>query len=137
MMLAFFSGEQSSRRNRCSSWLLFKFLGIATTCVLMAQNAGAWHFGGVVWYDNNRNGVREPGESGVPGVTVEVRKCSDNTIVTSAVTASDGSFLFSDSIVPRPGNYQVRFAKIPAGYVFTQQIYPPPTNGTVVSTVDR
>jgi hypothetical protein len=114
---------------------LFGFL-IATIFLLIAQNTQAWHFGGVVWFDNNRDGIRETGEAGVAGVTVQVRKCSDNSLVTSAVTASDGSFTFYDTVVPQPGTYHVDFTNLPGGFVFSPQIYPPPTNGTVVSTAN-
>jgi SdrD B-like domain/Bacterial Ig domain len=109
---------------------------LVTAALLLARNSWAWHFSGVVWYDTNQNGIRDSGEAGVAGVTVHVWNCTNNALVASTTTASDGSFTFTDSIVPLDGDYQVGFTNLPAGYVFTRQIYPPPNNGTVVSTVN-
>jgi hypothetical protein len=104
--------------------------------LLLAQNAKAWDFSGIVWNDANHNGILDPGEVGIPGVTVEVRNCSNNNLVATAKTASDGSFIFTDTVVPLSANYHVHITGLPAGYKITTQIYPPPTNGPVVSTVD-
>ncbi len=119
------------RRNRAHVHYL-----LLATGLLLAQSARAWHFSGVVWYDNNQDSIRQTGETGVSGVTVQVRNCTNNTLVASTTTASDGSFSFTDTVVPLSGDYHVAFTNLPAGYVFTHQIYPPPTNGSVVSTVD-
>jgi len=104
--------------------------------LLLAQSAQGWDFSGIVWNDANHNGILDPGEVGIPGVTVEVRNCSNNKLVATTTTAGDGTFIFTDTVVPLSGNYHVHFTGLPAGYRFTTQIYPPPANGPVVSTVD-
>lgn len=54
---------------------------------------------GVVWRDfkpgGGQEGVVEPGESGLPGVTVELRG-PDGTVVEDTQTADDGTFAFED-----------------------------------------
>ena len=44
-----------------------------------------------VWYDDNGDGVQQPGEPGIPGVTVIIRDSSSNQIG-SAVTDSNGHY---------------------------------------------
>ncbi len=109
---------------------------VAMFFLVMAQNGMAWHFQGVVWNDTNQDGIHQAGEIGVSNITVKVLNCTNDALVFSTKTASDGSFSVTDSQIPLNGNYQVCFTNLPAGYVFTKQIYPPPTNGTIVSTAD-
>ena len=110
---------------------------ITFVTMLFAQNSRAWHFGGVVWYDTNHNSIRDTGEAGVPGVRVEVRTCSNNTLVASTNTGNDGTFVFSDAEVPLGEMYRVCFSQMPAGFVLSPQIYPPPASGAIVSTADE
>ncbi|MCP3805227.1 carboxypeptidase regulatory-like domain-containing protein [Allokutzneria sp. A3M-2-11 16] len=49
--------------------------------------------GDLVWNDTNRNGVQDPGEPGVPGVTVTV-KDDKGTEVGKTTTGPDGKYLF-------------------------------------------
>lgn len=109
---------------------------VAMIFLIMAQNGMAWHFQGVVWNDVNQDGIYQTNEPGVSNVTVNVLNCTNNAVVFTTTTASDGSFTVTDSQVPLNGDYAVAFTNLPAGYVFTQQIYPPPTNGAIVSTVN-
>jgi alpha-glucoside transport system permease protein len=66
---------------------------------------------GVVWRDfkpgGGRPGVVESQESGLPGVTVELRRASGGGAVASAETTEDGSFSFGDVA---PGSYRVAVA---------------------------
>lgn len=109
---------------------------VAALFLIMAQNGMAWHFQGVVWNDTNQDGIRQSGEAGVSNIAIKVLNCSNSTVMFTTTTASDGSFEVTDSQVPLNGDYAVLFTNLPAGYVFTQQIYPPPTNGTIVSTAN-
>src|SRR5579872_1071800 len=117
---------------------------LITAALLLAQRSRAAAFGGVIWYDQDCDGTRGAVEHGVGGVTVEVRNCADDSLVASLVTEPDGSFTFSDGTdpslpvptVPFGGTYRVCFTNLPSGYGFTKQTYPPPADGTVVSTVD-
>ncbi len=71
-----------------------------------------------VWDDLDGDGVQDPGEPGVGGVTVELLD-TGGAVVGSTSTAGDGSYTLSDVV---PGTYAVRV------------IYPP---GTVGSPVDQ
>lgn len=68
-----------------------------------------------VWNDVNKNGIQDPGEQGVAGVTV---KLYDNLNVLIATTTSDanGFYLFPD--LPN-GTYYVGFSNLPVGFVFS------------------
>ena len=84
-------------------------------------NTGTVAVGDYVWYDDNRSGTQDPGETGVPGVGVDLhtagQTCAD-TPVSSTTTGSDGAYLFSG--LPA-GDYFVCFnlATLPAGYIVT------------------
>ncbi|MCX7818841.1 MAG: DUF2341 domain-containing protein [Kiritimatiellae bacterium] len=67
-----------------------------------------------VWYDVNRNGVQDAGESGVPGVTVVLYNALGAPVATNTTDAS-GLYLFEGLM---PGDYSVGFV-LPAGYAFT------------------
>ncbi len=76
-----------------------------------------------VWYDDDRDGVQDTGERGVPGVDVTLRAAGAGTCATAPVLATDttdasGLYLF-DGLTA--GSYFVCFdiADLPAGYVVT------------------
>lgn len=73
--------------------------------------------GSIVWEDIDKNGIRDPGEEGVPGVTVNLYNSDGNKIKT-AVTALDGTYRFTGLI---PESYRVGFEK-PSGYEFTMPL---------------
>lgn len=66
---------------------------------------------GMTWFDANQNGIREPGDSSIPGVTVALYS-ADGTLVATTVTGADGQYAF---INLSPGDYTVRF-ETPDGY---------------------
>ncbi|MCU7813685.1 MAG: carboxypeptidase regulatory-like domain-containing protein [Candidatus Thiodiazotropha sp. (ex Rostrolucina anterorostrata)] len=77
--------------------------------------------GDYVWVDTNEDGQQNDGNTGLNGVTVNL-KDSNGDIVATTVTADDsngnaGYYLFDGLI---PGDYSVGFVK-PAGYDFTTQ----------------
>src|SRR5439155_10519091 len=81
---------------------------------------------GTAYIDANRNGVRDPGEPGVPGFVIQLDLNSDGTIDQTAVTAADGSYGLSAGpgthivteqprrgftlVSPLSGSYQVTVA---------------------------
>ncbi|MEF3273474.1 MAG: carboxypeptidase regulatory-like domain-containing protein, partial [Chloroflexus sp.] len=79
-----------------------------------------------VWFDTNSNGVQDPDEPGVAGVTVELLDGSGNPIdsdpaqpgvqPTITVTDGDGRYGFTGLAA---GTYRVRFSALPSGYSFT------------------
>ncbi len=73
------------------------------------------NIGDRVWLDADEDGVQDPGEAGVPGVTVNLLSGVDETLISSDVTDADGLYLFID----RPaGSYKIGFV-LPGGYAFT------------------
>ncbi|MEL6891984.1 MAG: SdrD B-like domain-containing protein, partial [Actinomycetota bacterium] len=61
--------------------------------------------GDTVWSDINRNGIQDPGEPGVPNVTVELLDPAGNVIATTS-TDENGNYGFDDL---EPGTYAIRF----------------------------
>lgn len=78
----------------------------------LAAHPGA-NIGNRVWRDLNCNGVQDPSEPGIEGVTVELRK--DGALVATTTTDANGAYSFSNVA---PGTYTVVFKK-PAGLDFT------------------
>jgi uncharacterized repeat protein (TIGR01451 family) len=63
--------------------------------------------GDTVWFDDDKDGVQDPGEKGVSGVTVTLTN-TDTDTTTSMVTDSEGKYLFA---ALDPGNYVVKVTK--------------------------
>jgi hypothetical protein len=70
--------------------------------------------GDTVWFDENKNGIQDVGEEGVPNVKVDLYS-ADDTFLKTDTTDADGKYLFTD--LPA-GSYYVTFADV-AGYNFT------------------
>lgn len=98
--------------------------GVGTSMVLMVDPAPI-EIGNRVWRDINANGVQDPGETPIAGVTVRLYQGS--TLIGTAVTDSNGEYYFSSASGTTTGNtiyglnllystaYQVRFDN-PANY---------------------
>jgi len=69
---------------------------------------------GNVWQDMNGNGTIQSGDNGLSGITVWLRRSSDNTIYQTTTTDANGNYRFVD--IP-DGNYyvQVNTASLPQG----------------------
>ena len=74
------------------------------------------HFGeragtlsGSVYLDNNNDGVRQPADSGISGVTVTLSgtDAAGNAVNRSAVTDASGNYRFDDVLAAGPGGYTV------------------------------
>ena len=64
--------------------------------------------GDLVFFDANANGAFDPGESGIPNVTLALWRSSGGvpaTIIANTTTAADGTYLFADIL---PGEYFVQ-----------------------------
>jgi uncharacterized protein (DUF2141 family) len=84
------------------------------------MNAGlvcAYSVGDTVWHDNNGNGVRDPDDTGVPGVTVQLLR-SDLQVLASTVTSETGGYSFDH--LPA-GNFRIKFSQVPDGLIFTSR----------------
>jgi len=72
--------------------------------------------GDSVFLDDDQDGIQDPGESGVSGVTVNLYDAFGNLVATTT-TGSNGNYLFEDVI---PGDYTVEFIP-PSGFLFSPQ----------------
>ncbi len=72
--------------------------------------------GDFVWEDLDGNGVQDPGEPGIPGVTVNLVDGNGN-IISTTMTDGNGNYFFPD--VPA-GTYCIQFVG-PTGFVGTAQ----------------
>ncbi|MEM1094204.1 MAG: SdrD B-like domain-containing protein, partial [Bacteroidota bacterium] len=76
-----------------------------------------------VFFDTDGDGVQDPGENGVPNITVELFTCvggTPDTKVSDTTTDANGMYLFADLDA---GDYAVRFVEstLPNGAKFTQR----------------
>ncbi|MCX7854097.1 MAG: hypothetical protein N2383_15120, partial [Caldilineales bacterium] len=76
------------------------------------QNDGV--IGNFVWYDADADGIQDPGESGIPGVTVALWQVGGSVPFSTTVTGPTGIYTFT---VP-PGDYYLVFTP-PSGFVFS------------------
>ncbi|WP_338663291.1 SdrD B-like domain-containing protein [Pararoseomonas sp. SCSIO 73927] len=70
--------------------------------------------GDIVFADNNRNGIRDAGEGGLAGITVQLLN-PDGTVAATTATRADGTYSFAGVA---PGQYQVQFVA-PNGATFS------------------
>lgn len=73
----------------------------------------------MVWYDRNRNGLRDADERGIAGVVLRVS--AEGSAPLTAVTASDGSYRIA--------------GLVPGTYVLSARTVDVPTNGAKDRTV--
>jgi serine-aspartate repeat-containing protein C/D/E len=83
--------------------------------------------GGVKYEDLNANGRRDPGEPGLPGVTIRLTPAAGGSAQT-ATTDANGNFLFTSI---SPGNY-VLTEVVPSGFTQTE---PASANGAINVTL--
>jgi hypothetical protein len=57
-----------------------------------------------MWNDADQDGIQDAGEEGFEGLTVNLRRLSDNTIIQTDITDADGRYLFTGLC---PGSYLV------------------------------
>lgn len=87
--------------------------GGAPTVVDFGDTAGS--IAGLAYNDSNNDGVRQPGEPGIPGVVVRLAgtDARGNAVLVTATSAADGSYRFNDVAggtytltETQPANYQ-------------------------------
>jgi len=72
--------------------------------------------GDLVWEDMNGNGQQDPGEPGIEGVTIELARSSDDSIVGSDQSDANGFFEIGGV---QPGSYYLLLTPL-AGYIPTE-----------------
>lgn len=84
---------------------------------LNAINCGGTNtaLGDTVWFDFNEDGLQDPSEPGIAGVTVNLIDGNTGAIISSTVTDANGFYLFD--MLPA-GNYAIGFVPLP-GFVLT------------------
>ena len=78
----------------------------------------AYSVAGMVWLDQNGDGILGPGDPGVAGVTVELLGSRSQAPLAATVTSETGHYTFDH--LPA-GNYRIRFSKVPDGLMFTSR----------------
>jgi SdrD B-like domain len=73
---------------------------------------------GFAFEDTNGNGVQDPGEGGLAGGSVSLLNSSNNAVVYTTSTDSNGNFTFTD-VGPIPGPVAFRLGANPVGFVQT------------------
>ncbi len=102
---------------------------IASTTLTLAQAErddvdfgyrGTGSIGDRLWIDTNGNGVQDPGESGLNGVTVSLLS-SGSVVLQTAITSGDGNYTFTNLAA---GSYSVRVesSTLPAGLTQTYDL---------------
>lgn len=56
--------------------------------------------GGIIWYDANANGIKDVGEYGVAGVTVQAKSCMNDQLIAIAFSDSEGNYRFRNVGLP-------------------------------------
>ncbi len=82
------------------------------------RTKGSGVIGDWVWRDDDGDGVQDPNEPGMPGVTVNLRINCDPATIISTTTNANGGYRFENLPV---GNYQLEFLN-PVGYSFSPMI---------------
>ncbi len=71
--------------------------------------------GDMVWYDEDHDGIQDPFEAPVQGVTMQLIRSSDNAVVSTTVSNESGAYAFNDVI---PNTYYVRFDQSTSSVAF-------------------
>ncbi len=96
-------------------WLSFT-IGSGDTTIVNTNNipVQCGFIGAITCIDQNGNGIPEPGEPTLDGVTVQLFTCSGTTPIASTVTNNGGKYKF-DGLVA--GSYKLKFLQ-PSGFNF-------------------
>ena len=96
--------------------------------------AGILRLGDKVFNDYNKDGIQAANEPGVPGITVTLYQngadglpgTPDDVLVATTFTNADGNYTFINLAASTGAatNYNVQFANLPTGFVFSQAMAP-------------
>lgn len=104
-------------------WTLDDLKWVLSTALNPPASATQTALGGIVFRDDNKNGMRDPGEPGVQGVNVQLVDENGNDYGT-ATTDAEGRYVFLNP-QPRtePSSYRLMFT-LPDGMTFTAKHVP-------------
>jgi choice-of-anchor A domain-containing protein/uncharacterized repeat protein (TIGR01451 family) len=94
----------------------FDGAGVNRGVLACPSGGGPDVLGDKVWLDNNKNGIQDQDEPGIPNVTVKLYKC-DNTLAGTTVTSMDGNYTFTNL---GTGSYYIKVV-VPEGFAITLQ----------------
>jgi uncharacterized repeat protein (TIGR01451 family)/LPXTG-motif cell wall-anchored protein len=89
----------------------------ASASTNVSQVAASGIIGDTVWLDSNANGIQDPGEPGIAGVTVMLTNTATG-VTTIAVTNDNGKYLFS-ALAGGTYTVQVVLSTVPPGHTAT------------------
>ena len=92
-------------------------VSLASGAIDLTQDVGLFipaNLSGLVWIETNPNGIRDPGEQGIPGVSVQLYT-ANGALAATTTTDANGQYAFINLI---PGDYSVLFVT-PLGYQST------------------
>ncbi|WGZ93323.1 MAG: SdrD B-like domain-containing protein [Candidatus Thiothrix putei] len=92
----------------------------------LACNASAGQFGGIAFRDYNQNGIREPQEEGIAGITVTAYN-SANAVAATATTDARGWYTLNG--LTNGTQYRLEYTNLPSG------LYPGAAGTDTASTV--
>lgn len=76
--------------------------------VVRQTATGTLSLGDTIFRDTNNNGVRDGGEAGITGVTVELLDATGVNVLGTTTSVADGAYTFGNL---QPGTYRVRLAE--------------------------
>ena len=76
--------------------------------------------GNLVWEDTDKDGIKDPGETGIAGVPVELYRCNETTPIATVMTDAAGNYSFGNL---DPGSYKIKFI-LPAGSTLSPKYDP-------------
>lgn len=86
--------------------------------------------GDFVWNDLNRNGIQDPGETGIGGVALDLYKDGETNPFKTTTTRSEGYYIFKDL---DQGSYWIEVNEPSSSYVFSPQLGGYPEKGSDVN----
>jgi hypothetical protein len=97
--------------------------GCAYTATLNILEENQIKIGDFVWIDANENGIQDPTELGINGVTVMLFHCGNNEMIDSTSTVNNPSNseagYYEFEVCANSGEYYIEFSNLPEDYEFT------------------
>ncbi|RIL05260.1 MAG: hypothetical protein DCC71_11055 [Proteobacteria bacterium] len=90
--------------------------GVLAFALAPSASAAPFNLGNFVWHDANTNGIRDAGEPGVPGVTVQLVTADRKQILAQATTNASGGYSVAGE---GPGAFRLRVLP-PPGWQITR-----------------